>query len=110
MAPTPEQRPYRANASEEREVAARSVARPSTQVTWKRGRSRFPTDRDRQAGRAIGAGASRHRHPAAPATVYARDNERVDVIFDEPQIAITPGQAAVLYDGDVVLGGGWIDS
>jgi len=51
----------------------------------------------------------RHRHPAAPATVYARDDSRVDVIFDEPQIAITPGQAAVVYDGDVVLGGGWID-
>ena len=31
------------------------------------------------------------------------------VRFDEPQTAITPGQAVVLYDGDVVLGGGWID-
>ena len=31
------------------------------------------------------------------------------VRFDEPQSAITPGQAVVLYDGDVVLGGGWID-
>ena len=30
--------------------------------------------------------------------------------FDEPQYAVTPGQAVVLYDGDVVLGGGWIDS
>lgn len=33
---------------------------------------------------------------------------RVDVVFDEPQPAVTPGQAAVFYDGDVVLGGGWI--
>ena len=32
------------------------------------------------------------------------------VRFDEPQGAITPGQAVVLYDGDVVLGGGWIES
>ena len=33
----------------------------------------------------------------------------IEVRFDEPQSAITPGQAVVLYDGDVVLGGGWID-
>jgi tRNA-uridine 2-sulfurtransferase len=52
----------------------------------------------------------RHRHPAAPATVRAIDDARAEVVFDEAQIAITPGQAAVFYDGDVVLGGGWIDN
>jgi len=52
----------------------------------------------------------RHRHPAAAATVRALGNGRADVVFDAPQIAVTPGQAAVFYDGDSVLGGGWIES
>jgi tRNA-specific 2-thiouridylase len=34
---------------------------------------------------------------------------RAEVTFDAPQTAITPGQAAVFYDADVVVGGGWID-
>jgi len=50
----------------------------------------------------------RHRHPAAAATVRAVGDGRAEVIFDAPQIAITPGQAAVFYDEDAVLGGGWI--
>jgi tRNA-specific 2-thiouridylase len=49
----------------------------------------------------------RHRHPAAPATVHAR-GESVEVQFDEPQRAITPGQAAVFYVDDEVIGGGWL--
>ena len=51
----------------------------------------------------------RHRHQAAPATVRARAGRRAEVVFDAPQIAITPGQAVVFYDGDAVVGGGWID-
>jgi tRNA-uridine 2-sulfurtransferase len=39
----------------------------------------------------------------------ARDPARVEVVFDEPQRAVTPGQGAVFYDGDLVLGGGWIE-
>jgi tRNA-specific 2-thiouridylase len=51
----------------------------------------------------------RHRHRPAAASVVALDGNRATVVFDEPQIAITPGQAVVFYDGDVVVGGGWID-
>ena len=51
----------------------------------------------------------RHRHADASATIAVLDADRVEVHFDAPQSAITPGQAAVLYDGEVVLGGGWID-
>ncbi len=51
----------------------------------------------------------RHRHQAAPAVIRAVEEGRVEVIFATPQSAITPGQAAVFYDGDEVLGGGWID-
>jgi len=50
----------------------------------------------------------RYRHKAAPATITPQANDRVRVVFDEPQRAITPGQATVFYRGDEVVGGGWI--
>jgi tRNA-specific 2-thiouridylase len=50
----------------------------------------------------------RYRHQQAPATITPLPNGRAKVIFDEPQRAITPGQATVFYRGDEVLGGGWI--
>jgi len=50
----------------------------------------------------------RHNHPGASALVEAHEGCEAVVEFLEPQRAITPGQAAVFYDGDEVLGGGWI--
>jgi tRNA-specific 2-thiouridylase len=50
----------------------------------------------------------RHRHEPAPATIERSGDDEILVSFDEPQRAITPGQAAVFYDGDIVVGGGWI--
>ncbi len=52
----------------------------------------------------------RNKHTAADASLLpTADPTRVEVAFDEPQRAVTPGQAAVFYDGDLVLGGGWIE-
>ncbi len=50
----------------------------------------------------------RYRHAEQPATVVQTDTDRIKVIFDQPQRAITRGQAVVLYDGDIVVGGGKI--
>ncbi len=70
-------------------------------VNWIEGAPAAP----RRAGVQI-----RHRHQPAAATVRAIEGGRAEVAFDAPQIAITPGQAAVFYDDDVVIGGGWIDN
>jgi tRNA-specific 2-thiouridylase len=51
----------------------------------------------------------RYRHAGAPATLRPLEGGRVEVRFDAPQRAIAPGQAAVFYDGEVCLGGGWIE-
>ena len=51
----------------------------------------------------------RHRHAEAPATLHVEGPTAARLEFDAPQPAISPGQAAVFYDGDAVLGGGWID-
>src|SRR5713226_3018693 len=50
----------------------------------------------------------RHRHEPAAAMIEPMDATSARVTFDEPQRAITPGQAAVCYSGELVLGGGWI--
>jgi tRNA-specific 2-thiouridylase len=50
----------------------------------------------------------RYRHDGAQATVTLTNEKRARIVFNEPQFAVTPGQAAVFYLGDEVLGGGWI--
>ncbi len=50
----------------------------------------------------------RYRHEPAPAIIYALPENRAQIVFDEPQRAITPGQATVFYNGEEAVGGGWI--
>ncbi len=64
---------------------------------------------DRLAGPLRAHVRIRNKHIPAPATLYPGSlPDSVEVRFDQPQRAVTPGQAAVFYDGDLVLGGGWI--
>ncbi|MGI8467896.1 MAG: tRNA 2-thiouridine(34) synthase MnmA [Pyrinomonadaceae bacterium] len=51
---------------------------------------------------------ARYRHEPAAATIYALPESRARIVFDEPQRAITPGQATVFYQGEETVGGGWI--
>lgn len=51
----------------------------------------------------------RYKHREAPATVLPLDSGRIELCFDEPQRAITPGQSVVLYEDDYVVGGGVIE-
>ena len=73
----------------------------ASQVNWVSGREPVP-------GTRITA-QIRYRHREAAAAVTPLPNDRVLVAFDEPQTAVAPGQAVVFYDGDVVVGGGWIE-
>ena len=50
----------------------------------------------------------RYNHEGAPATIKEIGNDSIDLIFEEPVRAVTPGLALVMYEGDYVLGGGTI--
>ncbi|GAM62292.1 tRNA-specific 2-thiouridylase mnmA [Vibrio ishigakensis] len=52
---------------------------------------------------------TRYRQQDIPCTIIPVDDENIKVIFDEPQVAVTPGQSAVFYKDDVCLGGGIIE-
>jgi tRNA-uridine 2-sulfurtransferase len=64
---------------------------------------------DAPASPVRGTAQIRHRHKPGAGVICALPDGRAEMIFDEPQAAITPGQAVVFYDGDTVIGGGWID-
>ncbi len=51
----------------------------------------------------------RYRHNAQPAVIIPIEKNKVKIVFDEPQRAASAGQAAVFYDGDIVVGGGIIE-
>ena len=69
----------------------------------------FLSSRPRQAGIMKCFAKIRYNHFPVPATLKITGEDEFELRFDEPQHAVTPGQAAVLYDGDIVLGGGWIE-
>jgi tRNA-specific 2-thiouridylase len=52
----------------------------------------------------------RYNHSPQPATLTRTGDDAIEVVFDELQSAVTPGQAVVCYADDVLLAGGWIDS
>ena len=52
---------------------------------------------------------TRYRQQDLACTIIPIDDETIKVIFDEPQIAVTPGQSAVFYNGELCLGGGIIE-
>ena len=72
----------------------------ASEVSWTAG---DPPDREFSAQVQI-----RHRHTPVFSLVTVADDGTIQVDFDEPQHGVAPGQAVVMYDGDIVLGGGWI--
>jgi tRNA-specific 2-thiouridylase len=61
------------------------------------------------AGELEAVAVIRYRHPGGLAQITPTGEAEVEVIFQEPQAAVTPGQAVIFYQGDRVLGGGWIE-
>jgi tRNA-specific 2-thiouridylase len=69
----------------------------------------FLSSRPRAAGTMKCLAKIRYNHQPVAATLKVTGEDEFELRFEQPQTAVTPGQAAVLYDGDIVLGGGWIE-
>jgi tRNA-specific 2-thiouridylase len=82
-------------------AALERTALEAAEVSWIAG---DPPAKPRRAAAQI-----RYQHRAAVGTLTPMDGARARFVFDDPQPAIAPGQAAVFYDGDEVIGGGWIE-
>ena len=74
----------------------------ATEVVWGKA--------DRLGAETRTVGQIRHRDPGAAALVTQTGPDAIEAVFETPRVAIAPGQAAVFYDGDDVLCGGWIDA
>jgi tRNA-specific 2-thiouridylase len=70
---------------------------------------RFNWQIDRPEGTIHCRAQIRARHRAVTATVTPLPGDRARVVFDEPQTAVAPGQVVSLYEGERLIGGGWID-
>ena len=91
--------------------------RSAKDIVWSRAATAFGLCEDAFSAEVTEPGSSsplevtvkiRYSHPGTRATVTPLENGRARIQLHEPQKAVTPGQAAVIYDGDIVLGGGWI--
>jgi tRNA-specific 2-thiouridylase len=94
------------------EPASRTVTIGPKQALEKAGllASRFNWQGPQPEGRIPCLAQIRARHQAVPATVEVLADGRAQIIFDDPQAAITPGQVVTVYQDNLVLGGGWIEA
>ena len=91
-------------------TASRSAtAASSNAAAWSAHQINILSSRPREAGSMKCTAKIRYNHSPQPATLKITGPDEIEVRFDAPQPAITPGQAVVCYDNDIVLAGGWID-
>ena len=110
--PRPHLSPTRSTSSPSTPTPTRSPSAPtkisSPAISSPTASTGSPSPASPKAKPSASAAKIRHRHTPAMATLSRVDDDTVHALFDEPQRAITPGQSAVFYQEDEVVGGGWI--